>query len=940
MRRWIASHRAVATILAAFLLATAWPVAAAVYPPHLRFRSLVGARITVHFHDGLEPTARRVASLAASLLETHERRYGVHVPRIHIVVADVADDPNGFSSPQPYPLIQIRAAAPDGTDDFGNLEGWLRLVLAHELAHSVHLEEARGLPAFGRKIFGRNPLLFPNIFAITWMIEGLATYEETETTAFGRGRNPDSRMVLRVAALEGRFVREDQAVDGLDIWPGGHASYLFGESFLRQTTAAVGEDALPRLARSHSDKIIPWLDELTFHQTTGRSAASRWRDWTARSKESFRLEAAELEAKGLTPSRPLTSRGIRQVGPRFSPDGQWVAYTSYSLKRHAGLRLVRTDGSGDRELVRRNGGSRLSWAPDGRSIVFDESEYAGPFAVNSDLRIVEVKTGHVRKLTRRMRARDPDVSPDGRAIVFVKRSVDRSDLWLVDADGKNPRPLTASSEDTVFADPRYSPKGDRIAASRFLPGGFLDIVLVDPLSGAIESVTDDRARDIEPTWTPDGSALVFRSDRDGISNLYRFTCATGELERLTNVVGGLAMPTVSPDGAILAFASYSSRGYDIHLADLADLTPQPAGPFLDRNPAATVDEAPVSIPSRSYRAFPALLPRFWNPVVETADLETRWGAATAGADPLFQNAWGLVAVTGDASDRLSARGFYQLDRFYPTFLLTAEDTTDAFSSGRLLTRRATLNATIPVFRRLRQVHTLSLGYRFEERDAIDDARALPIRYGGMELAWGFSNAEQFALSVTPVNGWRSRTAWLVERPELGSDIQLSKLTTDIRGYHRVFGARDALALRVAAGATFGETRFKNSFALGGYPDAGGFDIARANFGLLRGYENDGLRGRKFVSLSAEYRFPLGVPQRGFFSAPAFLRHFHGSVFCDSGNIWTRSFETAETRTAVGGGLGVESVLGHGLPITGTVTLARGLSAGGDTKVYFRMGLAF
>ena len=109
--------------------------------------------------------------------------------------------------------------APDGTDDFGNHEGWLRLVLTHELAHTVHLEEARGLWGFGRKLFGRAPFLFPNSLAMSWMIEGLATYEETELTAFGRGRNPDSQMVLRMAALEGRFPKEDQAIYALDAWP-------------------------------------------------------------------------------------------------------------------------------------------------------------------------------------------------------------------------------------------------------------------------------------------------------------------------------------------------------------------------------------------------------------------------------------------------------------------------------------------------------------------------------------------------------------------------------------------------------------------------------------------------------------------------------------------------------------------------------------------------
>ena len=40
-------------------------------------------------------------------------------------------------------------------------------------------------------------------------------------------------MVRRMAALEGDFPGEDEAVLGLDRWPAGHAPYLFGEAFLR-----------------------------------------------------------------------------------------------------------------------------------------------------------------------------------------------------------------------------------------------------------------------------------------------------------------------------------------------------------------------------------------------------------------------------------------------------------------------------------------------------------------------------------------------------------------------------------------------------------------------------------------------------------------------------------------------------------------------------------
>src|SRR3954470_18648093 len=115
------------------------------FPPDLHFRSVSTPRVTIHFHQGLETMARRAATLATEILERHEARYGVRVGRVNIVLADVEDDPNGFATPLPYPLVHLRAVAPDGSEDFGNYDDWLRLLLTHELTHIVHLEEAHGL---------------------------------------------------------------------------------------------------------------------------------------------------------------------------------------------------------------------------------------------------------------------------------------------------------------------------------------------------------------------------------------------------------------------------------------------------------------------------------------------------------------------------------------------------------------------------------------------------------------------------------------------------------------------------------------------------------------------------------------------------------------------------------------------------------------------------
>ena len=48
------------------------------------------------------------------------------------------------------------------------------------------------------------------------------------------------------------------------------------------------------------------------------------------------------------------------LNPRLSPDGAWIAYTRDNLTRFPAIRLVHPDGSGDRKLTDRNGGTASS----------------------------------------------------------------------------------------------------------------------------------------------------------------------------------------------------------------------------------------------------------------------------------------------------------------------------------------------------------------------------------------------------------------------------------------------------------------------------------------------------------------------------------------------------------------------------------------------------
>ena len=938
------SGRLAPTFILVSLLAWAVTAHGASFPPELKFRSLDVGRVTVHYHQGLEEMARRVAALAPGILEGHEKRYGVRLRRLHVVLADTEDEPNGFATPLPYPLVHLRAVAPDGTDDSGNYDDWMRLILTHELAHSVHLEAARGLLKAGRHVFGRAPFLFPNGAAPTWMIEGLATYEETNGTAFGRGRNPDSQMVVRMAALERNFPGEDRANRGIDRWPGGQAPYLFGEQFLRALSERRGDGTLPELSRVHSGRPIPYLDDLTARKVTGATFHQQWQLWAREERRAAESEAARRGERGLTESCALTTRAVRQAGPRFAPDGAWIAYTNRNLSEYRAIHLVRPDGTGDRRLTWRNSGTELSFTPDGQRIVYDELDISGLFRTRSDLKVVDVRTGRKRRITRGLRARDPDVSPDGRNVVFVRQRGDRSDLALVGLAGQELRDLTHSEPGVQWGGPTWSPTGDRLAASRFRPGGWLDIVLVDPVSGEVTPLLEDRAKDAEPAFTPDGRHVIFRSDRDGVSNLYALRLEDRALLRVTNVLGGAFEPSVSPDGASLAFSTYGSRGYDVHLMPFSALDLPGAEAFVDPYPQPFAEAAPTTVPDRSYRPWPTFLPRFWMPYVETGN-ELRIGVASGGTDPLFRHAYGLDVHGGFDTERVGFRGFYQYDRFRPTFVALVDDAFEQVNEGKenegvLHTRELQLRASYPLERRFRRQQSLSLAFR-RSREVLAAPRAPgPTDLAGLETAWQLSTVRSHPYSISPSEGIRLRLAYLREVASLGSDVTLGKATADLRTYSRVFGKEDILALRVGGGATFGRPSFERSFAVGGFPDGSLFDLVRTNHSVLRGYPDSIFLGRRFAHANAEYRFPLGHPQRGWRSLPLFVRHLHAAVFGDAAHAWSGRFRLEDVKTGAGVALGGDFVLGHAVPVTATVGVARGFAEQGETRAYFRAGLSF
>ena len=118
---------------------------------------------------------------------------------------------------------------------------------------------------------------------------------------------------------------------------------------------------------------------------------------------------------------------------------------------------------------------------------------------------------------------------------------------------------------------RYSPDGRRIAAD-VASGGRTDVWIYDVASGAAQRVTSDGTVNTYPEWTPDGTRVLFRSDRAGRNTTLWWQPAdgSGPAQELVDVPGKVVFEGVlTPDGRTVVYRTGFIGAEDIWYRRLA-----------------------------------------------------------------------------------------------------------------------------------------------------------------------------------------------------------------------------------------------------------------------------------------------------------------------------------------------------------------------------------
>ena len=253
----------------------------------------------------------------------------------------------------------------------------------------------------------------------------------------------------------------------------------------------------------------------------------------------------------------------------LSPDGKYLAYAD---ETGISLRLV---GTGETHAFPAPAGSsilRLSWFPNGIKLL--ASGVAGRGDVSS-IWSMSILDGVPRQL--REDAGGASLSPDGSHIAFTSGSGE--EIWLMGANGEEPRRIVAGAEGDSFQGPLWFADGQHIAYARgHSVAGELAITVEwhDVTTGRTTTVFSD-ARFTSGCLLPDGRMIYSVSEpppKQSDANLWeiRIDARTGQAvsrpRRITNWAGfTLSGLSITADGKRLAFLKGTSQA-DVYIGEL------------------------------------------------------------------------------------------------------------------------------------------------------------------------------------------------------------------------------------------------------------------------------------------------------------------------------------------------------------------------------------
>lgn len=288
----------------------------------------------------------------------------------------------------------------------------------------------------------------------------------------------------------------------------------------------------------------------------------------------------------LAASTPLAVDPPPASSPASEPTGK-IAFTCQIFKVRASdqICVVNADGTGFRRLTADDNKRHYypSISPDGKSVVYSAHREANIYEIHE----IEIEAGSVKQLTDRLgNANAPEISPDGKQIAFKISTPVVSEIWLMNRDGSDPRPIPNASG----WDPTWSPDGEFILFASNMRGA-VQLFRIRRNGNELRQVGSLPAIRGRSDWSPDGQFIVTYSGPSWGREVFIMNADGSNAQVLSPPGGNSQGPSISPDGQWVAFTAYfdhfgNEHGCEIYIArvDGTDLRRLTNNDYCDYQP--------------------------------------------------------------------------------------------------------------------------------------------------------------------------------------------------------------------------------------------------------------------------------------------------------------------------------------------------------------------
>ena len=503
--------------------------------------------------------------------------------RTTILLSDYADFGNARAIPAPH-IAVIFDVAPVSRA-FESYPGSERMYsfMNHEMVHIANddvtnTEDKRWRRFFLGKMLPRaqNPetllysyLTVPRFTAPRWYLEGAAVFMETWMDGgLGRAQGGYDEMVFRAMVRDDAHFYDPLGLVSrgvqIDFQIGANA-YLWGTRFFTW------------LAYTYSpEKVVEWLkrDEGSkryyadsFQQVFGVPLDQAWQDWIAFERQFQQRNLQEVRQFPLTPYRKLGAGAVGSISRMYYDEKSETIYAAFrypGFVEHVGALNTR-DGT-ERRLADIKGAKLYKVA----SFAYDPASGTAFFTNDNtayrDLLSVDVRTGEQRLLLKDARIGEIAFNRVDRSLMGVRHVYGQTQFVRI--------PYPYDSWQAVYTFPYgflpydldISQDGRLLSASMTDPNAdeFLRVWELDKVvRGDVTPLSEFRFGQATPesfTFSPDGRYLYGSSYYTGVSNIFRYEVATGDVQAVSNTDTGLFRPIALADGRLIVL-TYTAEGF-------------------------------------------------------------------------------------------------------------------------------------------------------------------------------------------------------------------------------------------------------------------------------------------------------------------------------------------------------------------------------------------